>query len=263
MDHPAAFASVLLAASVAAGCGTIGSIKSVNLVLATEPCEAGFCGARIGIPLSYRVGGLESCSVARLHFGDGNVAEGRNINFGSTGAAQWEVGHTYTGWPGPKTVTAEGVTSCVGTVRQRVQVLLPTGNPARPLAGDVRIGYMPSTTACNVLANFPPLRAGTRVAVTGNPSPAVVVDFGCPFAGCIYGIGGKPQSIAGSRFPFPGLREFSLVLRIGTQVEQGGFNVSFVANQTAPLELCMNDDLLTDNSGAWGVFLTVDESTAP
>jgi hypothetical protein len=89
------------------------------------------------------------------------------------------------------------------------------------------------------------------------------VDFGCPFAGCLYGIGGKPQSIAGSRFPFPGLREFSLVLRIGTQVEQGGFNVSFVANQTAPLELCMNDDLLSDNSGAWGVFLTVDESTAP
>jgi hypothetical protein len=53
-----------------------------------------------------------------------------------------------------------------------------------------------------------------------------------------------------------------MVLRVGTQVEQGGTNVMITTNQVGALEVCVNDDNLADNSGAWGVHVEVDESAA-
>jgi hypothetical protein len=68
-------------------------------------------------------------------------------------------------------------------------------------------------------------------------------------------------------FPFPDMRRHSLVLRImsasGEQHVQGGPNVRFVATETGPLEFCVNDTITTDNTGAWGVTVTVDETAVP
>jgi hypothetical protein len=259
MNHrTAALALILFAVLAIAGC--VGTVKSVDLVLATPPCGDGFCGARMNQTVKYRVSGLDQCKVVRFKFGDGLSIDGNNIDFGSSGATQWEVDHIYTGWPGNKTVTVEGVTNCTGTATQRVAVVRATGNPAVPFRNSVSIGFGAGPTTCSPVPNVPPLRRGTEVKVT---TAAPTVNFGCPFNGCIFDADGKPNSTAGGTFPFLGLREFSLVLRIGTQVAQGGNNTSFTANQSGPLELCMNDDNLADNTGGWTVNVTADESAAP
>lgn len=260
MNHrPVALALTVFGVSAVVGCGTV---KSVNLVPADSPCPNNYCGARMNEPVTYRVDGLDKCALVRLKFGDGSASED-SVDFGPSGATPWKVSHTYTGWPGPKTVTAEGVTNCTGTATQRVIALMPTGDPAQPLAGDFRVAFFAPRTPCAPVPSAPPLRQNSKVRVMTNPDPNVKVNFGCWFGGCIYDADGKPGSAAGGNFPFPGLREFSLVLRIGTQVVQGGTDTSFTVNQSGPLELCMNDDILADNTGAWGVFLFVDESSAP
>ena len=62
---------------------------------------------------------------------------------------------------------------------------------------------------------------------------------------------------------FPGMRPFSLVLRVGTQVVQGGTSMSFVANQTAPLEICVNEHDSTAGSGGYEVHIRTDENGPP
>jgi hypothetical protein len=101
------------------------------------------------------------------------------------------------------------------------------------------------------------------VSIKTNPDPNVKINFGCSFNGCIYDADGEPNSSASSSFPFPGLRKYSLVLQVGTQIAQGGTNMSFVTNQGGLLQLCVNDEQLNDNTGAWGVGISVDESQAP
>lgn len=73
----------------------------------------------------------------------------------------------------------------------------------------------------------------------------------------------RPAPGAPFTFPFPGLRQYSLVLRVGSQVGQGGTGVPFTVAQDGQLELCMNDDVPVDNTGGWGIALTVDERGAP
>lgn len=53
-----------------------------------------------------------------------------------------------------------------------------------------------------------------------------------------------------------------MVIRVGTQVGQGWTNATFTTNQAGPLEVCVNDDHVADNSGAWGVHVEIDESAA-
>jgi len=85
------------------------------------------------------------------------------------------------------------------------------------------------------------------------------VNFGCPLNSCIYDADGRPGSIADSRFPFPGLKEFSLVLRVGTQVVQGGTNMSFISTDAGKLEICLNDSTPEDNAGGYEIDIRVDE----
>lgn len=54
-----------------------------------------------------------------------------------------------------------------------------------------------------------------------------------------------------------------MVIRVGTQVVQGGTNMNFITNKSGHLEICVNDDRLDDNTGAWGIGISVDESQAP
>jgi hypothetical protein len=90
------------------------------------------------------------------------------------------------------------------------------------------------------------------------------INFGCWFGGCIYNADGSIGSKARASFPFPGYRDYSLILRAGGQVVQGGTNVSFVTTNQTPsdLEFCLNDDSLSDNHGQWFIKLVVDESQA-
>ena len=212
------------------------------------------------------VWGAGKCTLARMTFGDGTTVEGHDIDFGEPGASlPWKVQHVYRGWPGPKTVVAEGITNCAGKATLATHVFLEGAGPGG-LRENVTVAFgQPGATACNPLSGptFPTLRPNTRVSIRTNPDPRAVIDFGCLFGGCVHNADGRPGSEAPPGFEFPGLRMYSLVLRVGSQVVQGGTDMSFITDQSGPLELCVNDDMLTDNTGAWGIDITVDESSAP
>lgn len=112
---------------------------------------------------------------------------------------------------------------------------------------------------CRRVPDFPRLRTGltVRVADVG----LTEIDIGCcHFPTQKVGIAGLLGTTAvAPRFPFPGLREYSLVMQLGSQVGQGGIFGSMVTNQAGQLDLCINDDNLTDNNGAWGVDVRIDE----
>jgi hypothetical protein len=194
------------------------------------------------------VKGRGECGAIRVRFGDGESVEIRPVDFNT----EVSVPHTYTGWSGPKKLTAESVENCIGQVSSTVNV------ETAPL----RIAmFGRAASACTPVPSFPPVRAGSRVTVDAISNPEMMISFN----GVIKrGIDGSPEVALGPpfNFPFPGLKAHSLVLRIGTQVEQGGKGRSFVANQTGPLEFCINDDVLGDNNGGWGIALTVDETGA-
>ena len=159
---------------------------------------------------------------------------------------------------GGKIVTAKGITNCVGKVQTRVKVLPEV----------LRVGVLaPRPTACDLIPNMPPLRKHTLVHAKNPPgfsllsNPLSTINFGCTF-GCVYNLFGE-NAPAPPAFPFPGLRKYSMVLRVGTQVEQGPTvfdgETAFTTNQAGPLEICENDEKLSDNSGGWAVDISVDD----
>ena len=161
--------------------------------------------------------------------------------------------HNYTGWRGRKTVKAGSVENCVGEAKTIFSIT------PRVLV----VGYaQPLPTSCASIPNKPSLRKNTIVHMKTNPDPNVRINFGCAFNACIHDADGR-NSPAVAPFPFPGLREFSMVMKVGTQVVQGGTNVSFTTNQAGLLEICVNDSDLFNNTGAWGLHIEVDESRAP
>ena len=108
-----------------------------------------------------------------------------------------------------------------------------------------------------------PVRAGTVISAAPVSNPERKITFS---AFSIYGISGAPGSTASADFPFPDLRAYSLVFRVGGpggQVGQGGTSTPFTVARDGELELCINDDLPSDNFGAWGILLSVDERGAP
>jgi hypothetical protein len=124
-----------------------------------------------------------------------------------------------------------------------------------------RIGtdFSTVTGTCRPAPGLPRLRPGltVRVADVG----LTQVDVGCcHFPTQKAGIGGFFGTTAGANFPFPGLRQYALVMKLGTQPPgQGGALGSLVTNQAGQLELCINDENLADNNGAWGVDVRIDE----
>jgi hypothetical protein len=124
---------------------------------------------------------------------------------------------------------------------------------AQPLSG----------SACALVPNFPRLRPGLTVSVADIGLTQIHV--GCctfpsdPNVG-IDGIrGGAAGGPAGAGFPFQGFTKYSLVMKVGSQHEQGGFKASFKTTEAGPLEVCVNDDNLADNHGAWGIDILISE----
>jgi hypothetical protein len=216
----------------------------------------------IDTPTTFTVGGRGFCSRFKINFGDGASTEIMNTDFGQMGTAVATVSHTYTGWSGLKTVSVEGLGDCGGTAKQLVRVVHQTPTPH---VGEV-IGYTAGKNdACGPPLPFHSLRPNTSVNID---SPAEAVDNSIPtisfcIGGCRHDAAGIPNSVSSSNSPFPGLRELSLVLRVGSQVVQGGIRTNFRTTQSGPLEICVNDGILWDNTGAWRMFIQVDESQAP
>jgi hypothetical protein len=184
----------------------------------------------------------------RVDFGDGRKEDRPNVDL----ASNPQFSHVFNGWEGGKTVTAEGIQDCTGKVNTRFTIPPPV----------YQLGYAQpgSTTECDPIPNRPPLTPRTLVHVTADPSP--LINFGCQPGGCSYDANGSTAT-AGSNFPFPGLRAYSLVLRVGSQVVQGGTDVRFTTTGNGRLEICQNDDRISDNVGGWGLNITVDELGPP
>jgi hypothetical protein len=223
------------------------------LVLGLSSCTSGMVetvkpdalDATRGQAMGFTVTGTGKCTLLTVDWGDTSSDNAADVDFGAN-ASGVRLSHTYTGFGGNRIVTARGVTNCNGSVKASVRVIPPF---ALALT-------QPTASACSVVPNVPPLRPGQSVHITTNNDPAIVIDFGCTF-GCSYNADGEANSSAPSDWPFPGLRKHSLVLRIGTQVEQGGTDTLFTVHQAGPLEVCVNDDKLSDNKGGWGLFIDV------
>jgi len=273
---------LLVACSGSGGSGWVvpGSINRVEVAPGTHiVCDTSLgtpCGVDNIQTVTIRVWGQGKCDSIGLDFGDGSpTVFSPPFDFGQAGASKpFEVSHVYrNAWPGPKTIHAYSASNCIGESRQTIQVMHSAGGgdyhanyilalaqPFLPLPGQPAN----SITECALVPNVVPLRTNTKVTVTTNPNPDIKINFGCAFGGCVYGPDGKPDSVASSNFYFPGLREYSLVLRIGGQVIQGSSHFLFVTDHAGPLEVCVNDDKnsLAENTGAWGIAFVVDESQA-
>jgi len=121
------------------------------------------------------------------------------------------------------------------------------------------VGYPKGFPSCSRVPDFPRLRAGLTVRAVD--VGLTRVDVGCcHFPSQTVGVGGMPADPTPvALFPFPALTRYSLVLKLGGQTAQGNSIPGLATTQAGQLELCMNDDNMDDNGGAWGVDVRIDE----
>jgi hypothetical protein len=236
---------LLILAVLLIGCGTPGGaqINLIQGVTAVQPIPA------INTPVGVVVNGSGKCREMEINWGDGsrNTAQGVDLSLSPTYT------HTYVGWGGGKTVTVAGKIGCEGTVNTRFTM--------EPIVYSLGFNQVQKPTAqtCNQVPNFPGVSSHNLVYITTVPVTGYGIDFGCPFQGCRYDADGKPGSAADSSFPFPGLKEYSLVLRVSSQVVQGGTNMSFTTTDAGSLEICLNDTDMSNNTGGYMVNISVDQ----
>jgi hypothetical protein len=258
-----------LISAALAGCTYSSVVKSIQPVGPTisenDPFQ--FFGNNVPIqvdgklntPMTFQVSGTGTCKRMHIDFGDGSTPlEVTDVDL----ATRPTYSHTYTGWNGQKTVTVNGsfADDCGGSAKA----------PIRIGPGMFRLGYaQPVPSACMPVPGRPGLRKNTVVKLVnsnfGNTQAddAAVIHFGC-VGGC-YNKAEGLASAAGPGYPFPGLRERSLVVRVGagSQGVQGGLGITtFTVTQPGPLEICINDYKIDDNTGAWGIGISIDESAA-
>jgi hypothetical protein len=263
-------AMVLLTCAMLAAC--TGKIVRVEM----DPATPVVCDSRFGTPcgvlntqaVKFRVWGEGKCDSVGVRLGDGRTMFSPNpYDFGKAGASvSLELTHTYgIAWPGVKSIHAFSAANCMGESFETIRLMRKSGTAIHT---DFELALMQppaaalGQSACADVPSVLPLRANTKVSITTNPDPNIKINFGCLLGGCIYGADGEVGSSAPVNFPFMGLAKYSLVLKVGTQVIQGGSRSTFVTNQSGLLEVCVNDDMLSDNTGAWGISIAVDETQA-
>lgn len=174
--------------------------------------------------------GRGTCESVNVDWGDGTIEPGvgpgpeRRIEFETSNIETRYLHHVYSGWGGGKTVTVEGV-GCEGKVRGRFNA-----DPREKRIGWAQPAPPGTTGVCQTVTSLPPMIPRMLVHVSWapvafSPTPGVTfhgINFGCFAWGCVHDADGRPGTAADSRFPFPGLREFSVEFRIGSQVVQGG-----------------------------------------
>lgn len=256
--------------------GCSGGITGIKLYDSSRTvCDptGAVCGISDSVQTIFQVDGQGTCGTIGIKYGDG-AEESMPGNFNRVGGFLLP-SHEYTtqhppgpkAWPGPKTVHVYSVANCAGEAKMQVNVLRQRTNAAGQVefTPTVRIGLDSPTVACNVPTNTRPVRKGSTISIT--EVPGSLIDFGCPFNGCTNNTGGN-SGATHPGFPFPALRRHSLVLRIVSasgqeQVVQGQPVTRFVAQFDGPLEFCVNDTVLSDNRGVWGMDVSVDETTVP
>ena len=245
-DAPALTAAVCLAGLtvLSAGCP-----DKVNLIQALELAPGQTLA--LDVPVHFQLKGQGTCKNVKVDWGDDTPADNLPIA-GLLSLTNNDFTHTFKGWPGGKTVTAEATSGCEGKVSLKFSIEPSTLQFGwnRDQAGAI--------TTCFAAPNAPTLAKHSLVHITSPARP--VVNFGCPLNNCIFDADGRNPSSAAVPFPFAGLREFSLVLRIGQDVFQGGKDVRFTTASGGTLELCENADInQTHESGGWRVDVHVDQ----
>lgn len=216
--------------------------------------------AALGKEAIFNMPGSGVCGEVSFDFGDSRPPQTfQNVSF-SQGQV-WQLRTTYAGWPGKKLVRVKGLRDCLADTRTEILVgFEPDGRD------DVRAAFLPQGTQCApVLAGsprraMPPIRNGSTVRIVTDGGK---INYG---ANAIFDASGDPSASVPPGYLFPGHRKHSLVYRIGGQEIQGEAGpVIFRANNTAPLEICVNDNpaYLADNTGGMVITITVNESSAP
>ena len=251
-----ALAAACVAMAIVAGC----TPGSVNILTGITPANGAAIG--VGNEKTFVLEGKGTCQSVTVDWGDGTVeanfvpVPGRRSELETSAIETRYLKHRYTGWGGGKTITVVG-NGCEGTVRGRFQAdprTIRIGWNARAPAG--------TTGVCQTTTAVPPLIPRMLVRINLTTIAAVRdVDFGCSPFGCTFNADGKVGSVAGASFPFPGLVEYSVVFRVGSQVIQGGTNTQFTTTGGGTLEFCLNDGDrdLTNNNGGFDVTISADQ----
>ena len=241
---PARFIWIALSTLIS-GCN--GGIDSVSLDT-TAPGNLA-----VGNNLAFTVTGKGACGQFSIDWGDDAVSQVNDYDF----AAPYHTSHRYDGWGGGQDGDRY---TCEHLLRLCANALCHRA-VAADFAGLESRSDQPGAL-CEAWPKLPnALAAHSLVHVTGDPSPQF--NFSCANNGCIYDPDGRPGTVAAAPFPFPGMREYSLVLRVTAvgqiQLFQGGKNASFTVPLGGHLEVCQNTDNLQGAVGGWGLYVRVDE----
>lgn len=220
--------------------------------------------AEIGKQISVFPEGVGSCATVTVDFGDGTPP--MSFTNQVLNNSSFQASHTYTGWPGKKLIRVKGGSGCLGNVTKEITVGIgPNGREDFNLGlcfGPRCTPPMPTTSVCNIVTPtrpMPPIRKGTGVRIQ---TDGHTIDYG---SGHIFNASGDSSAPTPSGYLFPQRKKFSLVYRIGSKDFQGeAGSVTFIADQTAPLEVCANDNpsFLADNTGSMLLTITVNERSA-
>lgn len=249
----------LIGAVAVVGCGAQdpNAPRVTSLAVVNDECTAGVCGLPRLTTAEIKVSGQGVCSF-RLDLGNSRFLDLKDYDF-RTGPKTFRFDFA-DGWPGPKTITAFGENGCFGRYTASHHVFTTQGSSRE----DWEVGWGAPTQNCYGVpapsggSSFPPLRPATRVHITAPATPEV--QFG---TWVHYGPDGQPGSSAPPSFAFPGYRAYSLIVKVGNEIHQGGTNATFTTVHGGDMSLCVNDDDPSDNQGGWQVNILVDESQAP
>jgi hypothetical protein len=237
------------------GSGTANILQSIEVDNAVPPS--------VGADIKFIIRGMGTCHRTTFDWGDGTPNDQVTLDL-TRGADTVE--HRFTGWPGGKTVSATGGTgvatqdACLGSDTVRF-----TTQPAFAIIGVAGQG----TQACNVpTPSFGAVSPGWLIQIRNTllANWPGGINFGCPFRNCVFDAHGSDEALADASFPFPGLRRYSLVLRIGSsssstppQIVQGDTDLQFTATRQGALEFCLNDIDVTNNDGGYQLEVRVDQ----
>lgn len=242
-------------------CFSPGQGRPAPRVCSEAEKEAAFF-VEIGKPIEVFPLGQGRCLNATVDFGDGSAPSTFINAVPQNGSApfNWKATHAYTGWPGQKMIRVKGDSSCLGEVTRVVPVGIGPNNQ-----GDFKLGFCvgprcpSSPTAVCTTVSMPPIRRGSGVRIETNGQ---TINYG---SNQVFNASGDATAPVPAGYLFPGRKKFSLVYRIGTTNFQGEAGaVAFIADQTAPLEICTNDNpgLLGDNVGTMVITIAVNELSA-
>ena len=233
-----AFVFALLATFTVQGCDPANNfLQGIDL----EPGQT----LALDAPIKFVLRGTGTCTAVNIDWGDGGQPQTHTyfngIRFSggppSDVSAPTVKKHTFSGWGGGKTVTAEAALGC-----RSAKVNLRFNVP--PLERELALaqpGVAAGTNMC--VQPTPPLPAMMPRMLVHIQTIALErpfdrgINFGCFAAGCVHDADGRAGTVAASPFPFLGKREFSLVLRIGSplgsgsQTYQGGTDTRFHHHQ--------------------------------